>query len=313
MTHKSEVIKDYRYREILDHGFVGLVDSMPSIPCERDYKLIPEFGEGDAAVVQAARVSYGKGTKTVTGDRGLIRYLMRHRHTTPFEMVDFKFHCKMPIFVARQWVRHRTASINEYSARYSEMSNEFYIPNKENIKPQSSSNKQGGEGSLSVEDAKSVQEWIENNCHQSMLDYWVLLGKEENGGSLSPDFKGISRELARIVLPLNNYTTWYWKINLHNLLHFIGLRSDPHAQWEIQQYSNAMKELITPLVPAVIEAFNEYKVEGTTISKREKEIITCALRVYANGGLGEANLDWLEKRGIKGREAQEFMEKFNLT
>ncbi len=314
MTHKSVVVNDYRYKEILDHGFIGLVDAMPSVPSEQEYKLLPTSGRGDAAIIQAARVSYGEGTKTVSTDRGLIRYLMRHRHNTPFEMVEFKFHCKLPIFVARQWIRHRTANVNEYSARYSEMTDEFYIPNRENIKPQSSNNKQGREGEITEQDKTEVIDFIEANNEYTYYNYDVLLAREQydRGDSFhhkdDTDFPGISRELARMVLPLNNYTEWYWKIDLHNLLHFISLRADSHAQWEIQEYARAMMELITPLVPLVLEAFTDYKLEGISVSRIEKEIIKLALEESHN----LYTIEWLKTVGLKAREAQEFIDKFDI-
>lgn len=318
MTYKSEVIKDYRYREVLDHGFIGLVDAMPGVPYEHQYKLLPTFGEGDAAIVQAARVSYGKGTKAISNTRGLIRYLMRHRHNTPFEMVEFKFHCKMPIFVARQWVRHRTANINEYSARYSEMTDEFYIPKAENIKPQSSSNKQGRDENavLSDKDISTVQEFIADNNDNTYYNYSTLLANQEfdDAGAFPREdetyFPGISRELARMVLPLNNYTEWFWKIDLHNLLHFISLRADSHAQWEIQEYARAMTELITPLVPIVLEAFTDYKIEGTTVSRIEKEIIKHALTAHHEHY--PYSIEWLKTMGFNNREAEEFLNKFDI-
>ena len=196
----------------LDKGFVRLVDSMG----------------GDEAIVQAARVSYGKGTRKVSQDRGLIRYLMRHRHTTPFEMVEFKFHAKMPIFVARQWVRHRTANINEYSLRYSEARDEFYIPDPDQIQFQSTINKQGRSGEVPKALKERIQTYFREISERSFDIY-----KEMNDA-------GVARELARAVLPVNLYTEWYWKNDLHNLLHFIGLRSDSHAQYEIRVYSDAM-------------------------------------------------------------------------
>jgi thymidylate synthase (FAD) len=221
MTLRSEINfeNDLNYTPILDHGFVGLVDSMGS----------------DSAVVQAARVSYGAGTKQVNDDRNLIRYLMRHKHTTPFEMCEVKFHLKMPIFVMRQLVRHRTASINEYSARYSVMTDEFYIPELEQIQKQSTTNKQGREESeWFFNDKREVQHAFQRSFHNAYKEYTSLLGKEDNG---------LARELARSVLPVGGYTELYWKANLKNFLHMIKLRSDPHAQWEIQELANAMYNL----------------------------------------------------------------------
>jgi thymidylate synthase (FAD) len=229
----------------LDKGFVRLVDSMG----------------GDDAIVQAARVSYGKGTSKVSQDRGLIRYLMRHRHTTPFEMVEFKFHCKMPIFVARQWVRHRTANINEYSLRYSEARDDFYIPKKEHIQFQSALNKQGRMGEVSDELKKKVQSYFEEISDRSFEIYSEL------------NQAGVARELARAVLPVNLYTEWYWKNDLHNLLHFVGLRSDSHAQYEIRVFSDAMAESIKAVAPFAWEAYQDYAVKGLRFSRIEQGIL----------------------------------------
>ena len=229
----------------LDKGFVRLVDSMG----------------GDNAIVQAARVSYGKGTSKVSQDRGLIRYLMRHRHTTPFEMVEFKFHCKMPIFVARQWVRHRTANINEYSLRYSEARDEFYYPSLENIQLQSALNKQGRMGDVPNEIKKKAQNYFKEISKRSFEMYSEL------------NEAGIARELARALLPVNLYTEWYWKNDLHNLLHFVGLRSDDHAQYEIRVFSDAMAQFIKDTSPLAWEAYDDYVIKGMRFSKIEQEIL----------------------------------------
>ena len=229
----------------LDKGFVRLVDSMG----------------GDNAIVQAARVSYGKGTSKLSQDRGLIRYLMRHRHTTPFEMVEFKFHCKMPIFVARQWVRHRTANINEYSLRYSEARDEFYLPDPNNIQYQSTLNKQGRMGVVPSRLKKKVSKYFTEISNRSFQIYSEL--NEE----------GISRELARAILPVNLYTEWYWKNDLHNLLHFIGLRSDSHAQYEIQVFSDAMAESVKKVAPFAWEAYEDYAINGLRFSKIEQSML----------------------------------------
>ena len=229
----------------LDKGFVRLVDSMG----------------GDDAIVQAARVSYGKGTNKVSQDRGLIRYLMRHRHTTPFEMVEFKFHCKMPIFVARQWVRHRTANINEYSLRYSEARDEFYYPDPEHIQFQSVLNKQGRRGEVPAELKQKVQDYFKEISEKSFAMYSEL------------NEAGVSRELARAVLPVNLYTEWYWKNDLHNLLHFIGLRSDSHAQYEIRVFSDAMAESVKVVAPFAWEAYQDYVVKGMRFSRVEQSML----------------------------------------
>ena len=229
----------------LDKGFVRLVDSMG----------------GDDAIVQAARVSYGKGTSKVSQDRGLIRYLMRHRHTTPFEMVEFKYHCKMPIFVARQWVRHRTANINEYSLRYSEARDEFYYPDPENIQFQSALNKQGRMGKVAAELKQKVQDYFKEISERSFAIYSEL------------NKAGVARELARSVLPVNLYTEWYWKNDLHNLLHFIGLRSDGHAQYEIRVFSDAMAESVKAVAPFAWEAYQDYVVKGMRFSRIEQSLL----------------------------------------
>ncbi len=229
----------------LDKGFVRLVDSMG----------------GDDAIVQSARVSYGQGTSKVSQDRGLIRYLMRHRHTTPFEMVEFKFHCKMPIFVARQWVRHRTANINEYSLRYSEARDEFYYPDPEHIQFQSTLNKQGRLGEVPGELKQKVLDYFKENSERSFAMYSEL------------NEAGVARELVRSLLPVNLYTEWYWKNDLHNLLHFIGLRSDSHAQYEIRVFSDAMAESVKKVAPFAWEAYQDYVVHGMRFSRIEQNLL----------------------------------------
>jgi thymidylate synthase (FAD) len=229
----------------LDKGFVRLVDSMG----------------GDDAIVQAARVSYGKGTSKVSQDRGLIRYLMRHRHTTPFEMVEFKFHCKMPIFVARQWVRHRTANINEYSLRYSEARDEFYYPDPAQIQYQSALNKQGRAGKVPKKLTDKVLKYFKEISEKSFDMYQEL------------NEAGLARELIRAILPVNLYTEWYWKNDLHNLLHFIGLRSDSHAQYEIRVFSDAMAESVKKAAPHAWEAYQDYVVKGMRFSRIERSLL----------------------------------------
>ena len=229
----------------LDKGFVRLVDSMG----------------GDNAIVQAARVSYGKGTSKVSQDRGLIRYLMRHRHTTPFEMVEFKFHCKMPIFVARQWVRHRTANINEYSLRYSEARDEFYYPDPAQIQYQSALNKQGRAGKVPKKLTDKVLKYFKEISEKSFDMYQEL------------NEAGLARELIRAILPVNLYTEWYWKNDLHNLLHFIGLRSDSHAQYEIRVFSDAMAESVKKAAPHAWEAYQDYVVKGMRFSRIERSLL----------------------------------------
>jgi len=230
----------------LDKGFIRLVDSMGS----------------DAAIVQAARVSYGKGTTKVNRDKALIRYLLRHRHSTPFEMVELKFHAKMPIFVARQWVRHRTANINEYSLRYSEAQRDFYIPNKEDIHFQSQFNKQGrDEIEVPLELKEKVVKYFEEISEKTFSIY----------NEMNED--GIARELARGILPINLYTEWYWKNDLHNIFHFLRLRMDKHAQYEIRVFADAMASFVKKVVPVAYEAFEDYILNGISFSKLEKELL----------------------------------------
>lgn len=219
---------------VLDHGFVRVVDLMGD----------------DAAVVQAARISYGDGTKTPSDDRNLIRYLMRHRHTSPFEMCEIKLHVKLPIFVARQWIRHRTANVNEYSGRYSEMKEEFYVP--EHPEAQSSANKQGGSGVVKNEEFCRLN--IQNANEESFETYRVLL------------HEGMSREQARIPLPLGTYTEWYWKTDVHNLLHFLKLRMDRHAQGEIRAYADVIYEIVKQWMPITLEAWEDFSLNAVTIS-----------------------------------------------
>jgi thymidylate synthase (FAD) len=238
--------------KVHDHGLVGLIDVMP--------RMAPVGKTADYAIVQAARVSYGAGTKQVNEDRGLIRYLARHRHSTPFEMVEFKFHHVMPIFVARQWIRHRTANVNEYSARYSIVKDRFYHPTPENVRQQSTSNRQGGEAPT---DAATAEEFL------------AYLDRVERDYEQYQRFidKGVAREIARIALPASVYTEWYWKIDLHNLFHFLSLRMDPHAQQEIRDYANAMYALIQPIVPIAAEAFMDYRLDAMHLTRLEIEAI----------------------------------------
>ncbi|MFN5495151.1 MAG: FAD-dependent thymidylate synthase [bacterium] len=237
---------------IHEHGFIALVDAMP--------RLVPEGQTADSAIVQSARVSYGQGTKMVSEDRGLVRYLMRHRHSTPFEMVEFKFHIAMPIFIARQWIRHRTANVNEYSARYSIMPDRFYRPDIENVRKQSKSNRQGGEGPI---DAGTAEEFLKL-LESAEANYAKYLDLTE---------RGVARELARAVLPVSVYTEWYWKCDLHNIFHFLSLRMDPHAQIEIQDYAKAMYELIKPIVPVACEAFEDYRLNAMHLTGLEIDAI----------------------------------------
>lgn len=234
--------------KVHDHGLVALVDVMP--------RLAPEGKTADFAIVQAARVSYGQGTKQVNEDRGLVRYLMRHRHTTPMEMVEFKFHLVAPIFVARQWIRHRTANVNEYSARYSIVQDRFYRPEEKDIRQQSSANRQGRAEQADPATVKEFSHWLAEMDKQ-YARYQEFIDK------------GLARELARIALPVNLYTEWYWKIDLHNLFHFLSLRMDEHAQQEIRDYASAVFDLIRPIVPLAAEAFLDYNLHALHLSRLE--------------------------------------------
>jgi thymidylate synthase (FAD) len=263
----------------LDKGFVRLVDSMGS----------------DAAIVQAARVSYGAGTKKVSEDRGLIRYLMRHAHTTPFEMVEFKFHVKLPIFVARQWIRHRTANVNEYSGRYSVMPDEFYVPDAEQIRPQSATNKQGrAEETFSDSEAASIQSLLQNGQQRSYQDYEALLGNN------------FARELARINLPVSQYTEWYWKIDLHNLFHFLRLRLDAHAQYEIRVYADAMAQIVREIVPMAYQAFEDYALHAIRLTQPELHVMK---RLLATSDAALLTDETLAECGLSKREMEEFRSK----
>lgn len=248
----------YKPIPVLDHGFIRVIDYMGD----------------DSSIVQAARVSYGRGTKKSLQDKGLINYLMRHRHTTPFEMCDIKFHIKLPIFIARQWIRHRTASVNEYSARYSILSNEFYVPEKINLSAQSTINKQGrSEDELPDDVADKVLSIIKDDSEKCYQHYIEMMNEDDKGNVINEDTVGITRELARMNLTLNHYTEWYWKINLHNLLHFLALRADSHAQYEIRVYAQAMLDVVKAWVPYAFEAFAEHSMNGTNISKKGMEVI----------------------------------------
>ncbi len=264
----------------LDHGFIRVVDYMGD----------------DSAIVQAARVSYGKGTKKVSEDRGLINYLLRHRHTTPFEMCEIKFHIKLPMFVARQWIRHRTANVNEYSARYSVLDKEFYIPKAEHLASQSITNKQGRSEALPQEQAALIQNMLAELCVDAYHKYEYFLNEEQH----HTDHPGIARELARTCLPVNFYTQWYWKIDLHNLLHFIRLRADHHAQYEIRAYAEILAKIVQKWVPFAYEAFEDHVRFGTHISAKGLDVIK---RMIAGEKVTQ------EQSGMSKREWAELMEK----
>ncbi|MFZ4540712.1 MAG: FAD-dependent thymidylate synthase [Rickettsiales bacterium] len=243
---------------VLDHGFVRVIDYMGD----------------DAAIVQAARVSYGRGTKQVSQDKGLINYLMRHWHSSPFEMCELKLHVKLPIFVARQWIRHRTANVNEYSARYSILDKEFYVPDASQLNPQSKKNHQGrGTDELSAAETARVLEIIKGDSEQTYAHYEELMNTDATGAVIDESKSGIARELARMNLTVNYYTQWYWKIDLHNLMHFLMLRADPHAQYEIRVYADAIIDIVKQWVPFAHEAFEEHRLHGTRLSRSGMGVI----------------------------------------
>lgn len=274
----------YKPIKVLDHGFIRVIDYMGD----------------DSAIVQAARVSYGKGTKQVNQDKGLINYLMRHRHTTPFEMCDIKLHIKLPIFIARQWIRHRTASVNEYSARYSILGSDFYLPAKENLAPQSKINNQGRSDEKLPEDrAIEVLRILEEDSKKSYQNYTSLMNEDHDGNMIDENKIGITRELARMNLTLNHYTEWYWKINLHNLLHFISLRADSHAQYEIRVYAQAMHDIIKAWVPLTYDAFMEHRVNGVSFSGSALDALK---RMLAGENVTQ------ESSGLSKREWNEFQD-----
>jgi len=273
----------YEPLPVLDRGFVRVVDYMGD----------------DAAIVQAARVSYGRGTRHVSNDRGLINYLMRMRHTSPFEMCALKLHVKLPIFVARQWIRHRTANVNEYSARYSVLEDEFYVPAAEHLAAQSGGNRQGRGEVLEPAEAERAQHLLADTGERAYAHYLELLNQDHAGEPLDPARKGLARELARMVLPLNTYTQWYWKTDLHNLLHFIALRADPHAQYEIRAYAEVLLDIVKRWVPLTHDAFVNYRLEGAELSKQALAVIR---RMLAGETVSQ------EDSGLSPREWRELQE-----
>ena len=277
----------YKPLAALDHGFVRVIDYMGD----------------DTAIVQSARVSYGKGTKKISNDKGLIKYLMRHWHSTPFEMCEIKLHVKLPIFIARQWIRHRTANVNEYSARYSILDKEFYIPSVENLASQSQINKQGRAENLSPKEAEKVIELLKSDAEQTYRNYEVMLNENSDGETLDESSMGIARELARMNLTLNTYTQWYWKIDLNNLLHFLALRADAHAQYEIRVYADIILDIVKKWVPVTYEAFEDYRVGGTQLSAKEILI----LKKIIKGETVDPDAE-----GISKREWGELQKKFDL-
>ena len=277
----------YEAIPILDHGFIRVIDYMGD----------------DTSIVQAARVSYGKGTKKVSTDSGLIKYLMRHWHSTPFEMCEIKYHVKLPIFIARQWIRHRTANVNEYSARYSILDKEFYLPSLENLAAQSQSNRQGRGDVLTGEQAKKVLDLLKKDAEQTYDNYETMLNERYDGSVIDEKQVGLARELARMNLTLNTYTQWYWKTDLLNLMNFLRLRADHHAQFEIRAYADVMLDTVKKWVPITYEAFMDYRVGGTEISSKGKKVIQKLIS-------GE-KVD-IDKSGLSKREWNELMSVLEL-
>ena len=268
----------YTAHQVLDHGLVRVIDYMGD----------------DAAITQAARVSYGRGTKAVQNDEGLIRYLMRHWHSTPFEMCEVKFHVKLPVFVARQWIRHRTANVNEYSARYSILDREFYIPAPEHLAAQSTVNNQGRGELLEGEEAARVLDILREDAMRSYDHYEDMLSQDGQ--------KGLARELARMNLPANVYTQWYWKVDLHNLFHFLRLRADAHAQYEIRAYAEVMCQIVRDWVPLAYGAFEDYRLGGATLSGKAIEVLKRRLagETVTQETSGMSKGEWREFEGVWG-------------
>jgi len=277
----------YEVLSVLDHGFVRVVDYMGD----------------DTSIVQSARVSYGKGTKKVSTDSGLIKYLMRHRHSTPFEMCEIKYHVKLPIFVARQWIRHRTANVNEYSARYSILDKEFYLPTKGNLAAQSKSNRQGRGDLINGKQADDVLKILKEDAEKTYNNYELMLNERYDGTKINENKKGLARELARMNLTLNTYTQWYWKTDLLNLLNFLSLRTDDHAQYEIRAYADVMISTLKKWVPITYEAFMDYRVGGMELSSKGKSVISRMIK-------GES-CDF-ENSKLSKREWNELMESFGF-
>jgi len=277
----------YEAIPVLDHGFVRVIDYMGD----------------DAAIVQAARVSYGRGTRRVQEDAGLIRYLMRHRHSTPFEMCEIKYHIKLPIFVARQWIRHRTANVNEYSARYSIMDREFYIPAPEHLAAQAVTNRQGRGDVLEGAEAARVLDLLREDATRNYDHYVDMLNEDEDGNARDPSRQGLARELARMNLTLNAYTQWYWKTDLHNLFHFLSLRADAHAQYEIRVYAEAMLRSTEAWVPLACQAFRDYRLGAVTLSAQMLLVVRRMLSGEAvdQAGSGLNRREWTELMASLGR------------
>ena len=278
----------YEALPALDYGFVRVIDYMGD----------------DTSIVQSARVSYGKGTKQVSTDSGLIKYLMRHWHSTPFEMCEIKYHIKLPIFIARQWIRHRTANVNEYSARYSILDKEFYLPTKENLAAQSTNNRQGRGELINGKQADNILGILKKDAEQTYVNYEEMLNERFDGTTINENNKGLARELARMNLTLNTYTQWYWKTDLLNLMNFLKLRADSHAQYEIRAYADIMLDTLKKWLPITYDAFMDYRVGGTEVSAKGKTVIQKLVK-------GEA-CDY-ESSNLSKREWNELMQSFGFT
>ena len=285
----APLLEDIMYEAVpvLDHGFIRVIDYMGN----------------DNSIVQAARVSYGKGTKKVNTDSGLIKYLMRHWHSTPFEMCEIKYHVKLPIFIARQWIRHRTANVNEYSARYSILDKEFYLPDQQNLAAQSTTNRQGRGKIIKGDQAKKVLDLLKEDAERTYKNYEEMLNQRYDGSTVDESKIGLARELARMNLTLNTYTQWYWKTDLLNLMNFLRLRADSHAQYEIRAYADVMLDSLKRWVPTTFDAFLDYRVGGTEVSLKGKKV----LQSFMNGK--EISI---EDSGLSKREWNELMEAFDL-
>ncbi len=278
----------YEVIPVLDHGFIRVVDYMGD----------------DSSIVQSARVSYGKGTKKVSTDEGLIKYLMRHWHSTPFEMCEIKYHVKLPIFIARQWIRHRTANVNEYSARYSILDKEFYIPSKDQLSAQSTINRQGRGNLITGNQADEVLNILKEDATRTYDNYEKMLNERFDGSVIDEKKSGLARELARMNLTLNSYTQWYWKTDLLNLLNFLFLRADSHAQYEIRVYAEAMLDTVKRWVPITHAAFLDYRVGSVNVSAKGKKIIQ---------KIAKGEKVSIENSGLSKREWNELMDSFGFT
>jgi len=281
----------YKPLKVLDHGFIRVVDYMGT----------------DSSIVQAARVSYGKGTKKVSQDRGLINYLMRHRHTTPFEMCEIKLHVKLPIFVARQWIRHRTANVNEYSARYSIMHDDYYLPEQQNLAVQSQDNRQGRGGVLTGDEAARALEILKTDSERTYEHYMEMLNMDQDENIIDENKAGLTRELARMNLTLNYYTEWYWKTDLHNLMHFVSLRADSHAQYEIRVYAELLLDILKRWTPYTYDAFMKYRMNGVHMSEGGLNVVKKMLagQEVTQEESGLSPREWRELMAVLKEETEE--------